>query len=359
MRILRCYPFLPPLPGGMERHVLRLTQEQRHLGCEVRMAFNGGQPTSVSDIHLLPWVNLRKIRPQVLRDLMFYLCLIFKIRAEKSQFDVVHIHGDWSAFLFGRLLARPSKSRKLIASLHGSVRQGIWRAVYRFALRRYGFIYTTGAREAALLGAITERPVQWQHSGIDGVYCEGWERARVTDVVTVGSLVPQKNYGLVVEIAAAMPDIGFVVIGDGPQRCTIETQCRRRRISNITFTGYLTPAEVAQHMRNARIYLHTSFSEGTPTALLEAMACGLAVVTSQSNDYEELIQQGYNGFVIEGFQAEPYIERIRHLLSDKSRLHEISCRNSEQAMGHRWPEVAKRITKWSVPDAIDDRRHSV
>ncbi|MBZ0160457.1 glycosyltransferase family 4 protein [Candidatus Methylomirabilis sp.] len=343
----------------MEKHVLRLTEEQRRLGHEVTIAFNSGQASSLNDIRVLPWVNLRTIRPQAVRDLCFYSHLISKISAQGSRFDIVHVHGDWSAFLFGRLVARAASARTLIGSLHGAARQGKWRAMYRFALNGYSMVYATGSREAQYIGSLTGRPVRWQHSGIDAVLFTNdisETPNRTIDVVSAGSFVPCKNYELVVEVACAMPNVTFLLIGDGPRRCAIEAQCRRRGISNITFAGHLPPADVAQQLRHARIYLQTSLSEGTPTALLEGMACGLAVITSQSNDYEELIQPGQNGFVIEGFRAEPYVRRIQELLGNENRLHEIARRNSKQALRYGWSDVAKRITEWSMPDAIDQGR---
>lgn len=323
------------------------------------MAFNQGQATSINDIRVLPWVNLRNMRPQALRDLLFYLDLILRITAQGFRFDVVHIHGDWSAFLFGRLVACITGTHKLIGTLHGAARRDIWSTMYRFALKGYSVVYTTGAREARYIGSLTGQPVRWQHSGIENMLFDkdkSEDRDRFVDVVCVGSFCPIKNYELVVEIAFAMPNVRFVLIGDGPERCVIQAQCRSRGISNITFTGYLPSEDVAQQMRRSRIYLNTSFSEGTPTAMLEAMACGLAVVTSKSNDYEELVKPEHNGFVIEGFQADPYVRRIRELLDDENRLYEISCRNSKQAARYGWVDVAKRITEWSMPDAIDRGR---
>ena len=113
LRILRVYPFLPPLSGGMEKHILRLTEEQRRLNCEVVLAYNQGQVTDPSDIRLLSFFNLRKIKPQSLRDLVFYIALILKIVRRRDRFDIVHVHGDWSAFLFARCLRYITKSQKI------------------------------------------------------------------------------------------------------------------------------------------------------------------------------------------------------------------------------------------------------
>jgi glycosyltransferase involved in cell wall biosynthesis len=174
---------------------------------------------------------------------------------------------------------------------------------------------------------------------------------RTFDVISVGSFVPKKNFELVIQIAEKMPEHSFLLVGDGPQRAAIEADCRHRGMTNVTFTGQLAPAEVARALRRARIFLLTSLAEGTPTALLEAMACGLAIVTSRSNNFDDILKPGQNGYVIDGFQAQDYVLKICELLDDSNLLEEISRHNSEQAMSYSWPAVAKRITDWMQMDA--------
>lgn len=344
MRILRIYPFLPPLRGGMEKHILRLTEEQRHLGCEVTIAFNQGEATASGDIRVLPRFNLRKVKPQALRDLIFYCGLFLKLTGQWKRFDVVHVHGDWSAFFLGRLVAYLVRAKKSVASIHDVVKR---QNLYRFALAGYNLIYTTGARDAESLVEFSKGVVHWQHSGIDTVFHIPKDGNNPSfDIVTVGSFVPKKNFELVIKIAASMPDVTFLLVGDGPLKTELETTCRQRDIVNVTFTGHLEPDGVARQLRRARIFLLTSFAEGTPTALLEAMASGLAIVTSRSNIYDDLVKPGENGYVIDGFQVENYVLKIRELLNDDKWLDAISRCNSEQAIPYAWPHVAKRITNW-------------
>lgn len=347
MQILRVYPFLPPLPGGMEKHILRLTEEQRHLGCEVTLAFNRGEASSANDIQILPSFNLRRVKPQALRDFIFYLLLIIKLALYGHRFDIVHIHGDWSAFLLGKLLRRVVNAEKLVGSVHGVSLRGLRQSLYRLALSGYSMVYATGAQDAAHLSLICKRLMRWQHSGIDSIFIDSTsEHIRSYDVISVGSFVPIKNYSLIVEIAALSPNLSFLLVGDGPQKTTLEMDCRQRGIVNIYFAGHLPSISVVEKLRTAKVFLLTSLGEGTPTAILEAMACGLAVVTSRSNNYTELITEGLNGYVVDGFNAASYVNKIQDVLASTEKLREISSRNQLQAVSYTWPKVAKRITDW-------------
>lgn len=347
MRILRAYPFLPPLPGGMERHIQHLTQEQRALGCEVIVAFNQGRATGSDDIRILPWLNLRRIRPQVLRDLIFYLALLIRLLGNRPSFDIVHVHGDWSAFLFARLLTRTARPKALVASLHGVAHRRHCSGLYRMALSGYGLIYATGAQDAAYLRGQCRGAVHWQPSGIASPFFEAPEnQERTIDVIAVGSFVLNKNFRLIVDIARALPDVSFTLVGDGPLRGTIEAACRQSGLANVRFTGHLDTVGVVRQLNQARIFLSTSAAEGTPTALLEAMACGLAVVTSRSNDYADLIRPGISGFVIDSFDVGEYVAHLTMLLGNGELVETISQRNRQAALQRSWPIVAGRITEW-------------
>lgn len=347
MKILRIYPFLPPLPGGMEKHILRLTEEQRKMGHDITLAFNQGNLTEPADIQILTKYNLRRIRPQALRDLIFYFILAIVLLRQGKHYDIVHVHGDWSAFLFARLVTWIVGAKKSVASMHGSVRNGIMACLYRVSLSMYDTVYVTGAQGADYLRSLLKRPVYWQHSGIDPVFIEHESAAhRTIDVILVGSLVPVKNIDLVLDIASLLPDCRFLMVGDGPLRQWIEFSCQRRKIHNVTLAGHKMVTEVAAFMHQARIFLSTSFVEGTPTALLEAMACGLVIVTSNSNDYGGIIKSDKNGFVINGYHAPDYARQISGILDNEALRVEMSQHNRDQAADYCWPIVARRITEW-------------
>ena len=334
----------------MEKHIQRLTQEQRLLGCDVTVVFNRGSETSPGDLQVLSALDLRSIKPQPLRDLIFYLAVLVKIMLGGVRADIVHVHGDWSAFLFGRVLGWAVGARVLAASVHGVVRKGRWAWIYKRVLDGYKVVYCTGAGDATYLLHAGVAGARWQNSGIDAEFFV--EKTAANDIVTaadvacVANFFPVKNLALVIEIARALPEVNFVLIGDGPQRPALESACLKDALKNVRFTGRLSAQEISQQLQASRVFLSTSFSEGTPTALLEAMACGLPVVTSCSNDYRGLITAGLNGFVIENFAAKSYAKLLRALLTNLPLLADISLRNKADSKRHAWPEVARRITHW-------------
>ncbi|OLP16085.1 glycosyl transferase family 1 [Leptolyngbya sp. 'hensonii'] len=84
----------------------------------------------------------------------------------------------------------------------------------------------------------------------------------------------------------------------------------------IIVTGHLTePAAVAQHLRLCDLYLQPSLWEGMPNALLEAMACGCAVIASDAGGIPEIIDHGQNGFLLARSQLHHLGEAVLEFLA--------------------------------------------
>lgn len=117
----------------------------------------------------------------------------------------------------------------------------------------------------------------------------------------VGRLVPIKNHGLFVEMAArvraARPEAHFVIIGDGETRAAVEQQVSAAGLSNaVTFTGWLTDLRPAYSDLDALVI--TSRNEGTPVSLIEALTAGVPVVSTAVGGVPDLLQGGAYGQLV-------------------------------------------------------------
>lgn len=347
MRVLRSYVSVPPIPGGMERHVHELSMSQRRGGVEVIQVCSQGDLGPQCGFQVLRRWPILGLRPRAFRDLVFYLAVLVAARRRRTRVDVVHIHGDWSAFLFGRILRNVTRARLLVGSVHGHVPESRWRrAAYRSCVSRYGFLYATGARECDLLTRWSKKKWCWIASGIgECFFLVDADRDKRNDVLIVGSLVPVKGLELVIEIARRMPRRRFRIVGDGPDRSKLEALVSQERVENLLFRGQLEPAEIAAEMAESRVLLVTSRAEGTPTAMLEAMAVGLPVVTTASNDYAALLGAGEGGVIVESRDPEEFARAIERFMADTPLARQAGERNRRVAAAFPWPIVAGRITQ--------------
>jgi glycosyltransferase involved in cell wall biosynthesis len=84
----------------------------------------------------------------------------------------------------------------------------------------------------------------------------------------------------------------------------------------IIITGHLSdPKLVAAHLRLCDVYLQPSLWEGTPNALLEAMACGCCCIASDAGGIPEVITHGENGFIMPRSQLHQLGEAVLECLA--------------------------------------------
>jgi colanic acid/amylovoran biosynthesis glycosyltransferase len=122
-------------------------------------------------------------------------------------------------------------------------------------------------------------------------------------VVTTGSLVWVKGYEYALQSIRHLLDRGIAVefdlIGDGPERQRILYTIQDLGLEGLVHLhGRLKPNEVREQLRMSDAFLLSSLSEGISNAVLEAMACGLPVVTTDCGGMREAVTDGKDGFVV-------------------------------------------------------------
>jgi glycosyltransferase involved in cell wall biosynthesis len=103
-------------------------------------------------------------------------------------------------------------------------------------------------------------------------------RPGIGKVLFAGRLAPEKNLGTVVDAAAALPALEFVIAGDGPLRGWIEAQAAR--LPNLTYVGWAKRRRILPLIDDADVLVLPSRVESFGTIALEAMARGRLVVVS-------------------------------------------------------------------------------
>lgn len=129
-------------------------------------------------------------------------------------------------------------------------------------------------------------------------------------VLTVGRFCTNKAPHVTIlafnEVLRQMPEARMVMVGDGELKEACEILATSLGISNaIEFTGVLSPELVLEQMRNARVFVQHSVTgpvsgekEGTPVAVMEAMACGLPVIATLHGGMADLITDGETGIMV-------------------------------------------------------------
>jgi len=346
MKILRLYTRLPPLPGGMENHIAQLTREQIKLGHDVSIYFNQGSCVSVNDIQITK-IPLFKIRPQFIGLLIFHFLVLVRLLINSSKFDVVHIHGDWSSMVFSKLIKLLVCAEKLVFTIHDQVSENIiQKKALAIALLPVDVIFSTGYKTANQLRQLTSNKVIVQPSGINEMFfteCDRKFEKEQLQVITVANLVKKKNLGLILDVAKDTPLLNFIIIGKGKEKVFLKNRVTNESITNVKMLGYKNSKELRLLYCQSDIFLLTSVKEGTPTAVLEAMACGLPIISSNAGGVKSIL--GQNNCIIEQISKIMFVECLSKLADNIGLRKRASIQNKIQSKKYTWKNVARNMDK--------------
>jgi glycosyltransferase involved in cell wall biosynthesis len=145
----------------------------------------------------------------------------------------------------------------------------------------------------------------------------------------VGSLIPVKRWDRLLSAAAELKQrsLNFFmrIAGDGPLRCTLQNQAVGLGVvDRVSFIGHTD--DVPDLLAKSTFLAHTSDLEGCPNAVMEAMACGRAVVAMNAGDIPELVDDGSTGFIVPREDHLTLVNRLSQLITD----HDL-CRSMGEA----------------------------
>lgn len=148
-------------------------------------------------------------------------------------------------------------------------------------------------------------------------------------VLSVGTLIPTKGHAVLIRAAAALaaefPDLGFEIIGDGPERDSLQRLCAELQVTEkVRFLARQSRKQVAAAMRRCTLFALPSRYEGLGCVYLEAMSTGKPAIGCRGQGIAEVIQHGSNGFLVGPDNDRELALAIAMLLKDETRRRNIS-----------------------------------
>lgn len=153
------------------------------------------------------------------------------------------------------------------------------------------------------------------------------------NILTVARLVEQKGYEYAIRAVAELKkicnrNIKYIIIGAGDNAgdlsSALQNLAKELGIDCIVnFLGAQPQNIVQAYMRSSHIFLHPSvtctngFQEGIPVSMMEAMSCGLPVISTIHSGIPELIENGISGFLANEREVEPLAIAMKDLIANK------------------------------------------
>lgn len=159
----------------------------------------------------------------------------------------------------------------------------------------------------------------------------------MNQILFVGRLVEKKGLTFLLDAMALLhgkfPQLKLLIIGDGPEKDSLQAQCRRLNIENrIQFLGALNQKQLAMIYSSAGIFVmpsvvdSTNDQEGLGLVAIEAMGCGCAVIASDLPAIKDIIEHNINGLVVKPGDKNQLASAIEHLMTDENLRNMIASR---------------------------------
>jgi glycosyltransferase involved in cell wall biosynthesis len=279
----------------------------------------------------------------------------FARRAGSTHTPIVHINTsldrksllrDGMLLLISRLLGK-----RIILFIHGwtadleaEIRKS-WAPIFVWTVERADLICVLADRFA---GALREFgvtvPINRETTFVDDALfrfhgSESPEKARGHQILFLSRALRSKGLFIALDVYRLLkplhPDLVLVVAGDGPDRAEAEQMSRTLGLADVRFVGHVSADRKFELLTSSDLYIFpSSYGEGLPISLLEALAAGLPVVTTRAGGIADFFLDGAMGESVEDPDPGRMAEAAHNLLSSRTRMQTISEHNRAFALAH-------------------------
>ncbi len=164
-------------------------------------------------------------------------------------------------------------------------------------------------------------------------------------LVTIARFIPRKGLDVLIKACGLLLRMGYEFdchfIGEGPEENRLRQLTREEGIGEkIRFHGMMERSQLAAFLPTCDAFVLPSHAEGMPNAALEAMACGLPLILTDTGGSHELIQE--NGLIIEKNNVQALANALRILFDDPSRGIRWGQQSRARVQHFSWLQVAQQ-----------------
>jgi len=273
----------------------------------------------------------------------------------ENQYDLAHA---FFGFPTGWLCYRTANKLPYIISLRGSDvpgRHARLQLEYKILAPMFRRIWRNAAALVACSEGLKDRALRFLPSvsidvipngvEIDRFYpAQSGEAATKLRLLTVGRLSATKRVEMLIDAVEILHKEGgrlhFTIAGGGQLEPKLKEIVSGRNLGEIIeIAGRVDSENMPQIYRDSDIFISATVQEGMSNAMLEAMASGLAIITTRCEGVEELITD--NGVIVERANAEEIAGAIRGLADHRQTWREMAVAARSRAEQFTWSRVAE------------------
>tara|TARA_Y100000310_G_scaffold343301_1_gene450262 strand:- start:13086 stop:14174 length:1089 start_codon:yes stop_codon:yes gene_type:complete len=167
-------------------------------------------------------------------------------------------------------------------------------------------------------------------------------------IITVANLKKVKGLDHLIKAAslvtAKYPDTEFIIVGEGEERKSLENLIKKIKLEeHVKLVGAIDHNKIPKLLNLGNIFVCPSLAEGFGLVILEAMACGMVVIGSKTGGITDIIQDKYNGLLIDPGDSLAIAQSISYLLENKNQFEKIKNNSLKFVINYDWNKICQKI----------------
>ncbi len=155
------------------------------------------------------------------------------------------------------------------------------------------------------------------------------------------------------EIMSAVPEAELIVVGDGDERANIERQARDLGVQNsVRITGPVPHADVLSYMQAADLFLAPADLSNVGNPLMEAMCCGIPIITVDAGETSELIRDGETGRLLPTGSPAVIARAVIELAGDTALRCRLAAEARQEATNRFWTWEERMTAELEAVEAL-------
>ena len=339
MNIFFTIRYFFPFIGGTEKQALSLAAQLVDKGVTVTILtsrFDNKWPRQ----ELMEGVNVVRLfspRIKVIGALFFLTCLTGYLIKHRSQYSLIHTfqigYTSSLSILMGTLLNKPSLLKLASSGSGGDIqraRRTIWGRFFLYMAKKASRIIMVSktVEQELMAEAINPKKLCRISNGVDlKSYDKGENKGQTRNklkipdrktVIYTGRLSPEKGVDFLLRCFSKViksTSCQLIIVAEGPEKNHIMKRIDQLALSDVILV--IPPAdEIAPYLKAADLFVLPSQFEGLSNSLLEAMACGLPVISTRVGGSIDVIESGVNGLLVESNDENGLFQAISNVLED-------------------------------------------
>jgi len=293
---------------------------------------------------------------------IIYDLLRLKREIIKIDPDIIHLQSTIPLFsLFGIYIV---EKYPVLLTLHGYIKEenkfhfGIEKIFNRFfsvplerlALLKIPYIITVCPQIKDLIRKFTNSKIFVVPNGIDLEYIQKIQPTKKFNYPTIFYIgVINKRKG-VHDLIRAIPlvknkvrNVKLYIAGNGPYLNKLKQLIRDLNLGeNVTFLGFVSDNEKFAYMKSTDVFVLPTYWESFPFVVIEAMACGKPIITTDVGGNSLAVTDKVNGYLIKPGDWQKLAEKIIYIFNNKKIINKMGEESKKKAQDFDWFNIAKQ-----------------